>query len=169
MPLCFHREPAHGLEACAPVHALPSFLLAMIMACLESSATCAMSADHTTYFTNGVLISARLVRCCTSKSTICAPSQGSAKAWSCADLGQVGALLHIKEHHLRVQPAPSCHFNGMQGSMPPQTHTVRLVTHSGGFAESSCSDLAHQPYNTWHYPIKPIQATVWLTKAIKAS
>jgi len=67
------RQAAGAREAQgAPVQALPSFRLAMIMACLESSATCAMSADHTTYFTNGVLISARLVRCCTSKSTICA-------------------------------------------------------------------------------------------------
>lgn len=42
---------------------LPSFLLAMMMACLDSRATELMSADHTTYLMKGVPSSARVLRC----------------------------------------------------------------------------------------------------------
>ena len=47
----------------SPVQELPSFLLAMMMACLDSRATALMSADHTTYFMKGVPSSAMVLRC----------------------------------------------------------------------------------------------------------
>ena len=46
-----------------PVQELPSFLLAMMMACLDSRATELMSANHTTYLMKGVPSSARVLRC----------------------------------------------------------------------------------------------------------
>lgn len=46
-----------------PVLALPSFLLAMMMACFDRSATWFMSLDHTTYLMKGVLSSPKVVRC----------------------------------------------------------------------------------------------------------
>mmetsp|Transcript_12664 Transcript_12664/g.39316 ORF Transcript_12664/g.39316 Transcript_12664/m.39316 type:complete len:222 (+) Transcript_12664:2189-2854(+) len=49
------------------VHKCSSLRLAMITVCLLSSATCVMSAFHTTYLTKGVLSSAVTTRCCTSK------------------------------------------------------------------------------------------------------
>ena len=54
-----------------PVQELPRRLLAMMMACFDSSATWPMSFDHTQYLMKGVLSSAMVLRCWTSNSTTC--------------------------------------------------------------------------------------------------
>ena len=55
----------------APVHELPRRLSAMMMACLDSKATWLMSLDHTQYLMKGVLSSAIVPLCWTSKRTTC--------------------------------------------------------------------------------------------------
>mmetsp|Transcript_11302 Transcript_11302/g.47210 ORF Transcript_11302/g.47210 Transcript_11302/m.47210 type:complete len:257 (-) Transcript_11302:1181-1951(-) len=66
-PHSSHAPDLTRMVSCT-VHRCSSLRLAMMTVCLDSSATCDMSAFHTTYLTKGVASSAVTVRCCTSNS-----------------------------------------------------------------------------------------------------